>query len=103
MRPAETTIPASLRYQAPIVERAAMRIRVDGIVQGVGFRPFVFGLAQGLGLGGSIVNDLQGVAIEVEGSVAHVAEFRARLVSDAPPLAFIQNVVSEPISIANRS
>ena len=80
-----------------------MRIRVDGIVQGVGFRPFVFGLAQGLGLAGSIVNNLRGVAIEVEGSVAHVAEFRARLVSDAPPLAFIQNVVSEPISIANRS
>jgi hydrogenase maturation protein HypF len=80
-----------------------MRIRVDGIVQGVGFRPFVFGLAQRLGLAGSIVNDLRGVAIEVEGSVAHVAEFRARLVSDAPPLAFIQNVLSEPIPIANRS
>ncbi len=103
MRPSETTISASLREEAPIGSRAAMRIRVDGIVQGVGFRPFVFGLAQGLGLAGSIVNNLRGVAIEVEGSVARVAEFRARLVSDAPPLAFIQNVVSEPISIANRS
>ena len=78
MRPSESTISASLRDEAPIAKRAAMRIRVDGIVQGVGFRPFVFGLAQGLGLAGSIVNDLRGVAIEVEGSVAHVAEFRAR-------------------------
>jgi hydrogenase maturation protein HypF len=103
MRPAETTISESLRDEAPIGKRAAMRIRVDGIVQGVGFRPFVFGLAQRLGLAGSIVNDLHGVAIEVEGSVAHIAEFRARLVSDAPPLAFIQNVVSEPIPIVNRS
>jgi hydrogenase maturation protein HypF len=103
MRPAETTISASLRDQPRIGQRAAMRIRVDGIVQGVGFRPFVFGLAQRLGLAGSIVNDLQGVAIEIEGSVSNIAEFRARLVSDAPPLASIQNVTSEPISIANRS
>jgi hydrogenase maturation protein HypF len=103
MRPAETTLSESLRDDAPILKRAAMRIKVDGIVQGVGFRPFVFGLAQGLGLAGSIVNDLQGVAIEVEGSIASVAEFRARLVSDAPPVAFIQNVVCEPIPIANRS
>ena len=102
MRPSETTLSPSLR-DAPIAKRAAMRIRVDGIVQGVGFRPFVFGLARGLGLGGSIVNDLQGVEIEVEGSVANVAEFRARLVSDTPPLALIQNVVCEPIPIANRS
>jgi hydrogenase maturation protein HypF len=103
MRPAEIAISGSLRDEAPVAKRAAMRIRVDGIVQGVGFRPFVFGLAQRLGLAGSIANDLQGVAIEVEGSVSHIAEFRARLVSDAPPLAFIQNVTSEPISIANRS
>ena len=103
MRPAETTMSASLRDEVLIGKRAAMRIRVDGIVQGVGFRPFVFGLAQGLGLAGSIVNDLQGVAIEVEGSLANIAEFRARLVSDAPPLASIQNAICEPIEIANRS
>ena len=67
MRPteAETAISTSLRDQAPIGKRAAMRIRIDGIVQGVGFRPFVFGLAQSLSLAGSIVNDLRGVAIEV--------------------------------------
>jgi hydrogenase maturation protein HypF len=102
MRSAETMTSASVRDLPRFGQRAAMRIRVDGIVQGVGFRPFVFSLAQRLGLGGSIVNDLQGVTIEVEGSVANLAEFRARLVSEAPPLASIQNVVSEVIPIANR-
>ena len=47
MRPAETTISASLRDEPRIGKRAAMRIRVDGIVQGVGFRPFVFGWHEG--------------------------------------------------------
>ena len=101
MRPAEHTVPEPIRDESR--DRAAMRIRVDGIVQGVGFRPFVFNLAQKLGLGGSIVNDSQGVAIEVEGSVEKIAEFRARLVSDAPPLASIQNVTAELIPVANRS
>ncbi len=101
MRPAEITVSEPLREEPQ--KRAAMRIRVDGIVQGVGFRPFVFNLAQKLGLGGSIVNDSQGVAIEVEGSVASLAEFRGRLVSDAPPLASIQNVAAELIPVANRS
>ena len=101
MRPPETTASESLRDEPR--KRAAMRIRVGGIVQGVGFRPFVFNLAQKLCLRGSIVNDLHGVAIEVEGSVASVAQFRARLVSDAPPLASIQNVTTELIPIANRS
>jgi hydrogenase maturation protein HypF len=103
MRPAETMTSVSVHDVPQFGKRAAMRFRVDGIVQGVGFRPFVFSLAQRLGLGGSIVNDLHGVAIEVEGSVASIAEFRARLVSEAPPLASIQNVVSEMIPIANRS
>ena len=103
MRPAEITVSASSRDEPGVGKRVAMRIRVDGIVQGVGFRPFVSGLAQRLGLAGSIVNDLHGVAIEVEGSIANIGEFRARLVSDAPPLALIHNVVSEPIPIANRS
>src|SRR5580692_7126928 len=103
MRPAETTVSDLLRDEPNGGKRVAMRIKVDGIVQGVGFRPFVFNLAHKLALGGSIVNDLQGVAIEVEGSVANIAEFRARLVSDAPPLASIQRVGAERIPVANRS
>jgi hydrogenase maturation protein HypF len=70
------------------VER--QRIRVRGTVQGVGFRPFVHGLAQRLALGGFVGNDSDGVLIEIEG--ARVAEFVAALHLEAPPLARIEAV-----------
>jgi hydrogenase maturation protein HypF len=65
------------------------RIRVAGVVQGVGFRPFVHRLATDLGLAGLVGNDTEGVFIEVEGDAAAVAQFRSRVVTDAPPLARI--------------
>ncbi len=67
-------------------------VRVEGTVQGVGFRPFVYGLATGLGLGGLVGNDADGVFAEVEGAPAAVAEFLQRLRRDAPPLARIERV-----------
>lgn len=67
------------------------RIRVDvrGVVQGVGFRPFVFDLASSLGLSGWVLNTSDGVTAEVQGTPSSVQAFLARLVRDAPPLAFI--------------
>ncbi len=50
-------------------------VRVEGIVQGVGFRPFVYALATRLGLAGLVGNDVDGVFAEVEGSPAATAEF----------------------------
>ncbi|MDK1097538.1 MAG: carbamoyltransferase HypF [Actinomycetota bacterium] len=73
------------------------RIRVTGVVQGVGFRPFVFGLATELGLGGFVGNDAEGVFIEVEGATATLDGFTARLMKDAPPLARIESVVGAEI------
>ena len=64
------------------VERRAIRVRGD--VQGVGFRPFVYRLAQELGLAGWVLNDADGVAIEVQGASAELANFEHRLTSDAP-------------------
>ena len=64
-------------------------IRVEGIVQGVGFRPFVYALATGLGLSGFVGNDVDGVFVEVEGPAAAVSEFLALLERDPPPLARI--------------
>ena len=55
------------------------RIRVRGIVQGVGFRPFVFNLAHELGLAGYVLNSSAGVTIEIEGSGPGVARFVATL------------------------
>ena len=71
-----------------------LAVRVEGIVQGVGFRPFVYALATRLGLGGSVSNDSQGVHIELEGSRNHVNQFLDALVQEAPPLASIESVTS---------
>lgn len=62
-------------------------IEVSGVVQGVGFRPFVVALAERLGLSGTVANHSGGVSIEVEGDPEIVAEFERRLVDEAPPLA----------------
>jgi hydrogenase maturation protein HypF len=67
--------------------RARLRIRCSGAVQGVGFRPTVHRIATELELTGFVVNDPDGVAIEVEGRKATVARFADRLRSELPPLA----------------
>jgi hydrogenase maturation protein HypF len=71
-----------------------LRIRVAGLVQGVGFRPFVHRLATGLDLAGHVGNDTEGVFVEVEGPRATLDGFLARLVSDAPPAAHVERVTS---------
>jgi len=73
-------------------------IRVEGIVQGVGFRPFVYSLATGLGLAGLVGNDVDGVFAEVEGPPAAVRAFLRALEEDAPPLATIERVTATPIA-----
>jgi hydrogenase maturation protein HypF len=75
-------------------------VRVAGVVQGVGFRPFVYSLATGLGLTGLVGNDTDGVFAEVEGPATAVAEFLRRLEADAPPLARIEKVTTRAISPA---
>jgi len=77
-------------------------VRVEGVVQGVGFRPFVYALATGLGLTGLVGNDLDGVFAEVEGPQAAVAEFLRRLERDAPPLARIERVTTTAITPTHR-
>ena len=66
-----------------------VRVQVDGIVQGVGFRPTVYQLARSLDLAGWVRNDSEGVEIEVAGPEDRVAEFLLRLPREAPPLAKI--------------
>ncbi|MCW3043020.1 MAG: carbamoyltransferase HypF [Actinobacteria bacterium] len=72
-----------------------VRVLVQGIVQGVGFRPFVYGLANRLALVGFVRNDPGGVTIEVEGAPATIDTFLQDLVETAPPLARIERVSSE--------
>jgi len=76
-------------------EVARRTIRVRGAVQGVGFRPFVWRLANDLRLDGFVRNDAQGVAIEVQGDAAALDRFVDRLTGEAPALARIDAVDEE--------
>jgi hydrogenase maturation protein HypF len=74
------------------------RYRARGVVQGVGFRPFVYGLARRLELDGFVLNDGSGVVIEAEGSPGALDAFATALVAEAPGLARVEEVVAEPVS-----
>jgi len=76
----------------PTSQRTRLKLTVRGAVQGVGFRPFVFRLATGLGLAGWVNNSPQGVFIEVEGPGAELEKFLLRLETEKPPRSFIQSL-----------
>ncbi len=89
MTPTHKSEPNAERHEALRRERYEVR----GVVQGVGFRPFVYRLALEEGLAGFIGNDTGGVTIEIEGPAERVEAFRRRLESEAPPLARIDSVL----------
>jgi hydrogenase maturation protein HypF len=74
-------------------------ILVRGVVQGVGFRPFVYRLAHEEGLAGSIGNHTDGVTIAVEGAPLRLDAFIARLHSEIPPLARVDSVLVSEMPI----
>jgi hydrogenase maturation protein HypF len=78
-----------------VIERR--RLAVQGIIQGVGFRPFVYGLASRWGLAGFVRNDSAGVTIEIEGNPQALDGFQHALRAEAPPLARIDAVEAQPI------
>ncbi len=81
----------------PVIPRPErLRVRVRGAVQGVGFRPHVYRLARRLDLAGFVLNDGDGVLVEVEGG--GVRTFLAALVDEAPPLARVDSVDSMVIA-----
>ncbi|MEO9223342.1 MAG: carbamoyltransferase HypF, partial [Mycobacteriaceae bacterium] len=79
------------------------RFTVTGVVQGVGFRPFVHRLATELGLRGFVGNDALAVFTEVQGSARAVDEFDRRLPREAPPLAVLTRVDVHPIALVART
>ena len=70
----------------------ALQIRIEGLVQGVGFRPFVYRLAQQYGLHGWVVNTTDGVSIKVEGLMGHMACFVEDLRYKAPVVSEIEEI-----------
>ncbi len=78
-------------------------IEISGIVQGVGFRPYIYRLASDRQLAGSICNTAAGVSIEVQGSPDSVDDFLARLPAEAPPLAHITGIIVQRSPVQRRS
>ncbi|MGW6913906.1 carbamoyltransferase HypF [Kitasatospora sp. NPDC054939] len=93
------TAPAAPAAAAPQRHRVVVR----GVVQGVGFRPYVHALATSLRLAGHVTNTAEGVVAEVEGHPADVAAFCARIGPDAPPLASVESVETTELAAGGDS
>jgi hydrogenase maturation protein HypF len=76
-----------------------VRVRIEGVVQGVGFRPYVHRLATELGLAGFVRNDARGVVVEAEGDAGAVAALLARLPAEAPPMAVVDAITPEAVPV----
>jgi hydrogenase maturation protein HypF len=83
------TIPAS--------ETIRLQLQIRGVVQGVGFRPYVYNLAHRYGLAGFVLNSPRGVFIEIQGDPATVESFVTALPAEAPPLVRIAAIVRTEI------
>ena len=87
--------------RTPTQERREISVR--GIVQGVGFRPFVYALARRHGLVGLARNDAEGVRIEAEGARGELELFLRGLREEAPPLAVVESVAWSPLAVVGES
>jgi hydrogenase maturation protein HypF len=89
------------RREADVAGEGMVRVRlvVRGVVQGVGFRPFVYRVAQELGLRGFVLNGAEGVVIEVEGAGRPAELFADHLRAECPPLARITDIESAAIAV----
>ena len=81
-------------------DKVRRRILIDGVVQGVGFRPFIYSLAREHGLTGFVLNHSSGVRIEVEGLPAAVERFQRDIRLRLPPLSVIESFETEDIGVA---
>ena len=79
--------------------RRRLRVRVEGVVQGVGFRPHVYRIATELRTDGWVLNDERGVLAEVEGGAQVLGEFLARLRAEAPPSSAIERIETSEVAL----
>ena len=87
--------------QSPVSsdQRERIQLTIRGTVQGIGFRPFVFRLAQELSLGGWIANTTQGTLLELEGTQKHLQAFQRRILTELPSSGNIQTMASTSVPI----
>ena len=76
-----------------------LRLNISGVVQGVGFRPFVYAAAKEFDLKGFVGNESSGVFIEIEGIENQLNEFVEYLKNNAPPLSHISEIISQTIEL----
>lgn len=79
--------------------RERYSVEIHGIVQGVGFRPYVYGLALRHNISGWVLNSAIGVLIEIEGKAEHCAAFLRDLQPQAPHLARVDEVIIKPMAV----
>lgn len=79
--------------------KARTQIQIKGIVQGVGFRPFVFALAEKNALKGQVLNNAVGVLVDVEGEKTQIEQFINALQENPPPLSMIESIESNNFKI----
>ena len=79
-------------------DESRLRFTVTGVVQGVGFRPYVHRLASELGLKGFVGNDAAAVFAEVQGRIDELDEFARRLPAEAPPLALVTGITATRVN-----
>ncbi len=89
----------SERASIPTLGYERREVRVQGIVQGVGFRPFVYMIAGQYGLSGVVRNDAEGVYIEAEGESEALEQFVQEISTGAPPLAVVEMVSSRSLAV----
>jgi len=82
-----------------IQDYAARKLEVNGIVQGVGFRPFVYNLAHQHGLKGEVANTASGVSIHIEGPLDRMRSFESDLAENPPPLAHVVEISGRSESV----
>ncbi|MFF3849058.1 carbamoyltransferase HypF [Streptomyces sp. NPDC002328] len=91
--------PAAVTDAGPDDTPRRRRVTVRGVVQGVGFRPYLYGLATELALAGHVTNTPEGVVAEVEGTASAVARFCDRIARHAPPLARVESVHHQELPV----
>lgn len=78
---------------------ARCKLQITGIVQGVGFRPFVYRYAKEYQLTGTVLNNANGVTIELQGDGSNLQAFITTLTNSPPPLARIDSVIQTPLPL----
>lgn len=97
---AEKTAKKIKRSGSSKPENVRRRLLLKGVVQGVGFRPFIYQLARRHGLKGWVRNSSEGVWIEVEGEWGVVEQFTRELSDQAPPRARVESLMYEDLALA---